>query len=314
MTKKIVNKLQANPDGIASVKPLHGANTYRVDGSDDLVLIEKAGEPPTGDVCMNEHGIIIICTEGKAQHEYDGRTFQLQKNDLFLYMAHSVLGSITTSSDFSCRQIWFSRADLWSINTFSGTVIYDMTDLKLHPLVHMSDEEMARLDTYFRLMAQRMADCVTPIDHDIVRSLCGTMLLEILRMMRYNVEREQALDPIAPTPPLTHKKTIADQFIRMVEESDGRLRSVVQCATRLHITPKYLSNVIQEVLSRRPSTYIQLYTMKAIEHRLRFTDMTMQEIAHDLEFPNASFFGRYFKARANMTPMEYRMKYKKNTQ
>ena len=313
MTKKRDNKLQAESDSIATVKPLRGANTYRVDGSDDLVLIEKADEPPTGDVCINEHGIIIICTEGKAQHEYDGRTFQLQKNDLFLYMAHSVLGSIMTSSDFSCRQIWFSRADLWSINTFSGTVMYDMADLKLHPLVHMSDEEMARLDTYFHLMAQRMADCATPIDHDIVRSLCGTILLEVLRMMRCNVERKQALDPIAPTSPLTHKKTIADQFIRMVEESDGRLRSVVQCATRLHITPNYLSNVIQEVLSRRPSTYIQLYTMKAIEHRLRFTDMTMQEIANDLEFPNASFFGRYFKARANMTPMEYRMKYKKNT-
>ena len=74
-----------------------------MDGSDDLVLIEKAGEPPTDDVFMMNHGIILICTEGKAQHEYDGRKFQLQKNDLFLYMAHSVLGNITTSSDFSCR-------------------------------------------------------------------------------------------------------------------------------------------------------------------------------------------------------------------
>ena len=80
---------------------------------------------------------------------------------------------------------------------------------------------------------------------------------------------------------------------------------------RLHITPKYLSNVIQEVLSRRPSTYIQLYTMKAIEHRLRFTDMTMQEIANDLNFANASFFGKYVKEHLGMTPLEYRKKYQK---
>lgn len=69
----------AGPDGIATVKPLRGADTYRVDGSDDLVLIEKAGEPPTGDVCMKNHGIILICTKGKAQHEYNGHTFQLQR-------------------------------------------------------------------------------------------------------------------------------------------------------------------------------------------------------------------------------------------
>ena len=62
-------------------------------------------------------------------------------------------------------------------------------------------------------------------------------------------------------------------------------------------------------MNRRPSDMIQLFTLKAIEHRLRFTDMTIQEIANDLKFPNASFFGTYFKEHTGMTPMEYRKKY-----
>ena len=56
---------------------------------------------------------------------------------------------------------------------------------------------------------------------------------------------------------------------------------------------------------------IEHFTMGAIERRLRFTDMTMQEIANDLKFPNASFFGKYFKERIGMTPLEYRNKYHK---
>ena len=51
--------------------------------------------------------------------------------------------------------------------------------------------------------------------------------------------------------------------------------------------------------------------LKAIERRLRFTDMTMQEIANDLKFPNPSFFGKYCKEHLGMTPLEYRMKYHK---
>jgi AraC-like DNA-binding protein len=51
--------------------------------------------------------------------------------------------------------------------------------------------------------------------------------------------------------------------------------------------------------------------MRAIEHRLRFTDMTMQEIANDLNFANASFFGKDFKEHSGMTPLEYRNKYHK---
>jgi AraC-like DNA-binding protein len=299
----------ANP---CDMKPQRDADTYRVGESDDLMLVEKASEPPSGNVYLQDHGLILVCTAGRAQHEYDGHTFQLRKNDLFLYMVHSVLSNIQTSPDFSCRQIWFSRADLWSINTFSSTAINDIADLKLHPLVHLSDDEAERLDTYFGLMTRRMSDCATPLDHDIVRSLCGTMLLEVLRLMRRNVEREKSLGANNTASAPSHKKALADFFIRMVEESDGRLRSVERCAERMHITPKYLSNVIQEVLHLRPSFYIQHYTLKAIERRLRFTDMTMQQIANELRFPNASSFGRYFKARAGMTPLEYRMKYKGN--
>ncbi|MBR2162200.1 MAG: AraC family transcriptional regulator, partial [Bacteroidaceae bacterium] len=38
--------------------------------------------------------------------------------------------------------------------------------------------------------------------------------------------------------------------------------------------------------------------------RLRFTDMTMQEIANDLNFANASFFGKFFKEHSGMTPLD----------
>ena len=109
----------------------------------------------------------------------------------------------------------------------------------------------------------------------------------------------------------TGKKYLADQFMRLVEQSDGRLRRVDELASQLNITPKYLSTILKETMNRRPSAIIQLFTMKAIERRLRFTDMTMQAIAIDLNFPNASFFGKYFKQRAGMTPLEYRLKYHK---
>jgi AraC-like DNA-binding protein len=148
---------------------------------------------------------------------------------------------------------------------------------------------------------------------DIVRMLFGTIVLEILSIMRRNSEQVAEEVQHEDINSSLHKKRIVDGFMRLVEESDGRIRRVDEFASQLNVTPKYLSTILKEVMNRRPSTYIQLYTLKAIERRLRFTDMTMQEIAHDLEFPNASFFGRYFKARANMTPMEYRMKYKKNT-
>ena len=95
--------------------------------------------------------------------------------------------------------------------------------------------------------------------------------------------------------------------MRLVEQSDGRIRKVDDFANQLNITSKYLSTLLKETMNRRPSEMIHFYTLKAIEHRLRYTDMTMQEIANDLNFANPSFFGKYFKEHAGMTPLDRNM-------
>ena len=298
---------------IQDLKPRKGDDTYRIGDSDDLVLMENIGAVPSGGVCLQNHGIIFFCTEGRAQFEYDGTVVRVQKNDMFLYMAHSTACNFLTSSDFNCRQIWFSRSELWNIEIYNLISVSDMTLLKLYPVVHLTDDEIKLCDTYFQLLCNRIKMSTSVLTPYIVRSLLGTMLLELLSIMRLNSERMVVEGRQEEINPSLHKKRIIDNFMRLVEQSDGRIRRVDDFATQLNVTPKYLSTILKEVMNRRPSTYIQLYTLKAIERRLRFTDMTMQEIANDLNFPNPSFFGKYCKENLGMTPLEYRMKYHKGT-
>ena len=298
---------------IQDLKPRRGDDTYRIGDSDELVVMENIGTVPSGVVCLQNHGVLFFITEGRAQLEYDGHVVQLQKNDLFLYMVHSTATNFMASSDFNCRQIWFSRSELWNIDIYNLISVADMSQLKLHPVVHLSDDDIKLCDTYFQLLCSRMKSSTSALTPDIVRSLSGTIMLELLSIMRRNSER--AVEEVRQEDPNSslHKKRIIDNFIKLVEESDGRIRRVDEFACQLNITPKYLSTILKEVMNRRPSTYIQLYTLKAIERRLRFTDMTMQEIANDLNFPNPSFFGKYCKEHLGMTPLEYRMKYHKGT-
>ena len=271
--------------------------------------MENLGTIPLGSVCLQNHGVLIFCTEGRAQFEYDGNVIQLQKNDFFLYMAHSTVGNILTSSDFNCQQIWFTRDELWNIEIYNLVSLADMSLLKLHPVVHLTDDDIKLCDSYFQLLCSRMKSSTSALTPYIVRSLLGTMMLELLSIMRRSSEQAARQGRQEGVNSSIHKKRIIDNFMRLVEESDGRIRRVDEFANKLNITPKYLSTILKEVMNRRPSTYILLYTLKAIERRLRFTDMTMQEIANDLKFPNASFFGKYCKEHLGMTPLEYRNKY-----
>ena len=287
--------------------------TYRIDDSDDLVVMENIdwASIPSGKFYTENHRIGFICTAGRAQFEYDGVKYTIEKNDLFLYMRRNIISNFMASSEFNCRQIWFTRSEMWNLNMYSDTNLMDMVYLKQHPKAHLSDEDMSLLESYFQLLFHRMKDSSLILYHDIVRSLVSTLMLEMLALMRRDEEKKTEQDYQGDNSSGVHRRRLADQFMRMAEQSDGRIRKVDEFASQLNITPKYLSAILKETLNCRPSAVIQLFTMKAIEQRLRFTDMTMQEIANDLNFPNASFFGKYFKEHAGMTPLEYRNKYHK---
>ena len=55
---------------------------------------------------------------------------------------------------------------------------------------------------------------------------------------------------------------------------------------------------------------IHSYTANMIAQRLRGTTMSIKEIAHELNFSNESFFGRYVKQHLGFPPKEYRERMK----
>ena len=259
---------------IQNLKPRSGFDTIRLGDSDELVVMENFGSLPKGELSLDGHGLIVICTEGIAQFDYD----------------------------VNCRQIWFSRGELWNINKYGEVSLSDLPYLKRHPIMHLTEDDVKLLDDYFQLLCRRMRDSSPVLYSNIVRSLVSTMMLEILSMMR----RQEPENTVTTD---VHRQRLANEFMRLVEQSDGRIRKVDDFAKQLNITPKYLSTLLKETMNRRPSEMIHFYTLKAIEHRLRYTDMTMQEIANDLNFANPSFFGKYFKEHAGMTPLDFRKKY-----
>ena len=141
---------------IKDLMPRDGADTLRIGNDDNLVVMENFGHLPKGNLRLNNHGIIVICTAGMAQFDYDGQQIQLRKNDLFLYMAHSVACNFMSSPDFNYRQIWFSRSELWNIDMYGEISLADLTYLKQHAKVPLTENDITLLDDYFRLLCRRL--------------------------------------------------------------------------------------------------------------------------------------------------------------
>lgn len=292
---------------IKDLKPRTGAGSLRIADSDELVVMEHFGGVPAGRVRPLDHGLVIICTAGVAQFEYDGHTVQLSKNDLFLLMAHSVVEKFMSSVDFDCRELWFSRGEMWNMNMYVKNSLADLLPLKHNPKVTLSDVDAALFETYFKQLSYHIRNSSQLLYPEITHSIVGAFLLEVLSVLRRG--NNMLMDNNLINNSGLHGRKLADRFVQLVEQSDGRIRRVDEFAQMLNVTPKYLSKLLMDTMHRKPSVIVAFFTLQAIENRLRYTDMTMQQIADDLHFANASFFGKYFKEHSGMTPMEYRIKY-----
>ena len=93
---------------------------------------------------------------------------------------------------------------------------------------------------------------------------------------------------------MERKVEVFESLVKLIEKNFMRERSVAFYADQLCITPKYLSVIVKSVCGKT----VQQLLFKAIIRRsiylMKNTNMTIQQIASDLSFPNASFFGTFY--------------------
>ena len=77
-------------------------------------------------------------------------------------------------------------------------------------------------------------------------------------------------------------------------------------ADRLFITPNYLNRIIRRTLGKSAKEYIMDVVFEEACRRLRFTDMSVEEVSETLGFETSTYFIRSFGKRYGVTPLQYR--------
>ena len=95
-------------------------------------------------------------------------------------------------------------------------------------------------------------------------------------------------------------------YVKLVENHFRSERRVGWYAKQLNITPKYLSEAVKAISHRTPNEWIDYYTIHELRIMLKSTAKSIKEIAVELNFPNQSFMGKYFKDHVGVSPSEYR--------
>lgn len=266
---------------------------------DDLILIDHAGRMllPAEPRVMN-FLMIGLCTKGGIKYLVDTQEKELTAGGLLVASEHHLIEGIEATPDFDGLTMMISVP-------FFHEIINDITDLsalflfsRLHPVISLSQRDQNTFVEYFKLIHSKVSTTDNPFRKNLTRALIQAMFYDLSSLVYRNQQ--------VTTRRHTRGDIIFAQFIKMVEANCRRERRVRWYAAQLDITPKYLSELIKSTSLRSPNEWIDNYVTREVRVMLKNTTKSIKEISAELNFPNQSFFGKYFREQTGMSPSQYR--------
>lgn len=158
----------------------------------------------------------------------------------------------------------------------------------------VSFEERIILDRMLRLLHDLTGE--TDISKEVIYSMVSTVT------HYYN----QLFDDCTSVSSPSHSNEIFNRFLRLVNLHGSKEHQLAFYAEKLCITSRYLGTVVLATSGVGAKEWIDRAVISTAKVLLRHSDKQISEIADELNFPNVSFFCKYFKRLTGSTPQQYR--------
>jgi len=273
-----------------------GNAEYMTDG---LILTDRINEAPIPQSSTRLNFILMaMCKKGKAQYSIDTRQQVVKPGDLMFVSERHVIDNYEASPDFECLCIMLTteyyHGFVQDVKNVSSLLLFSMNN----PVVPLTNKEIQVFTNYFETIREKMADTSHHYRSPLIKALLLAMFYDMSNVI-YRVERQGNRKH-------TRAEAIFANFIRLLEENFRTQHRVSWYAEQLCITPKYLSEIVKKISLRTPNEWIDSYVILEARVLLKNTTKSIKEITDELNFPNQSFLGKYFKEHVGVSPSEYR--------
>ena len=246
-------------------------------------------------------GVLIIVIRGRLNISINLSDYAVHENSLITLTSSCIVQTTDFSADFDAYFIAFSNSFLLDINLIQSFLPF-LSEINSNPVLTF-DETSKSLVLKFCEVFESVYEkhCETPFP-GVINNLLMSMLWGIsaaYKARNENTEKEVfALS--------SRKNELYRKLLSLIVENYKTNRTISYYANKLCITAKYLSLIVKEVSGKKVSELINSAVLLDAKSQLKNSEQTISQISDSLEFPNPSFFCKYFKKQTGMTPKEYR--------
>lgn len=240
---------------------------------------------------MNYVGL-IVCEKGYFCFDVDKKKFTARAGET-VFLSEGNNFSIGELSDDLRVSILFYHIDpIREILGSSIVAMYLYTTLTPEPCYVWTSGEESDLARYIALLGRHRKSAQNPFDNHECKLLLLALTYRLCSIYSRRIIEEKNV--------AGHKIDTFIKLIRLIEKYYMQERGVAFYADKLCLSPKYLSALSKSVCGYTVQELVFRAIIRKSIFWLKNTNKSVQEISDDLNFPNASFFGTFFKKQTGM--------------
>ena len=239
--------------------------------------------------------------KGKARFSINLKEFEVGQNDLVICSPDDLVQATLHEDVHLVQSMVVSSHFLKEMYISLNSFMPFFAARKDQPVFHLTDDEIKEIKSFFI----GIKNAVEGNDYfriDITKRLLAAYLYKLGSIIYRHLPELQE----EAAKPLKREEILFKEFIRLVSEHHRKERRVDFYAERLFLSPKHFSTVIKKVSGKTAGQWIDEYVILEAKTLLKYSAMSIQEIAYYMNFPNPSFFGKYFRHHTGMSPSEYK--------
>jgi AraC-like DNA-binding protein len=242
---------------------------------------------------------LILFKSGKANFSHNLIDYQVTKNDFFTFAPFDI--KRINSFDSSIHSIIVFTADFLEksgVTKIASEVLNYFTS-QYSPLWKLESKDADLLNTRFLELAHNHNNVEQHVYGKELLYLSFTIFLYELAAMGNKYAESVNRQP-------SRKESIVINFTNLLKSHFKTQRSLSFYASKLHITPKYLTVTLKEITGKSAGEIIDSFVIQEARMLLDNRTLSIAQVAEELNFSDQSFFGKFFKRLTGFSPSDYR--------
>lgn len=240
-----------------------------------------------------QRAAIVLCTSGNCRIKINLEEFELSAPQLVTLMPGQIIELLSEADALEGYVISISKRFIDMINLPGWQQQY--MKMYNHPITNIGQDMLNSLRVFYAILYRAAINDKNPFRLQIIENL--------ISVFYYGGVSSLEMDSNTP---LKYKNHIVANFLELVQQHYREERLIQFYAGKLCITPKYLSKLVKEHTGRAAADWIEQHVILEARAMLQSSDLSIQQIAASLNFPNQSFFGKYFKRATGVSPKQFR--------